>query len=220
MKGRKQPLIPGLAPEGTFFVAAGAVLFLLCLIIPGWFGALIFCVYTAFAIWFFRDPDRTPPKGNELITSPADGRVVEVELVEKAPYTNEPARKVGIFMSPFNVHVNRSPITGVVEEVHYKQGGFVKADMAEASLINEHNAVVLRRDDGARVMYVQVSGLVARRIVCYLLTGDRVERGARVGMIRFGSRVDVYMSPRTEVLVKVGETVKAGESIVGRLPWP
>jgi len=201
-------------------VAAGAVLFLLCLIIPGWFGALIFCVYTAFAIWFFRDPDRTPPKGNELITSPADGRVVEVELVEKAPYTNEPARKVGIFMSPFNVHVNRSPITGVVEEVHYKQGGFVKADMAEASLINEHNAVVLRRDDGARVMYVQVSGLVARRIVCYLLTGDRVERGARVGMIRFGSRVDVYMSPRTEVLVKVGETVKAGESIVGRLPWP
>jgi phosphatidylserine decarboxylase len=219
MKTRKLSLIPGLAPEGLPFVLIGAVLVIACLVVPGWLGALVFCVYIAFAVWFFRDPERVSPFGDDLIISPADGRVLEVEYLDKSPYTNEPTRKVGIFMSPFNVHVNRSPISGVVEGVFYKQGGFVKADLPQASLANEHNAVVIRRDDGARVMFMQVSGLVARRIVCYLLAGDRVERGSRVGMIRFGSRVDVYMPPNSEVVVKVGEKVKAGESILGRLAW-
>jgi len=219
VKKRKQSLIPGLAPEGLPFALIGVLLVVICLVVPGWLGALVFCVYIAFTIWFFRDPERVSPFGDDLIISPADGRVVEVEYVEKAPYTNEPARKVGIFMSPFNVHVNRSPVSGVVEGVFYKQGGFVKADLPQASLANEHNAVIIRRDDGARVMFMQVSGLVARRIVCYLENGDRVERGSRVGMIRFGSRVDVYMPPRVEVGVKVGEKVKAGENILGRLAW-
>ncbi len=219
MKQRQESLIPGLAPEGLTFVFSGAALLVACLVVPRWVGALIFAAYTAFAVWFFRDPERYPPPGDDTVLSPADGRVVDVEDIQKAPYTGEPARKVGIFMSGFDVHVNRNPISGRVEGIYYKQGGFIKADLAQASLLNEQNAILLRRDDGVGVMFIQVAGLVARRIVCYLEIGDRVERGARMGMIRFGSRLDVYVSPDTEISVQKGDKVRAGETVLGTVPW-
>lgn len=207
-----------LAKEGLPFIIAGILLFLACLMVPGWVGALVFAVYTAFAVWFFRDPERIMPPGDDLVICPADGRVVEVVRVEKAPYLDSPALKVGIFMSPFNAHINRAPITGAVERVEYRRGSFMKADLEQASLLNEHNAVILRRDDGVRIQVVQVAGLVARRIVCYLSKGDKIERGRRFGLIRFGSRVDTYFPVTAEIRVKPGDRVRAGESVLGRIP--
>jgi len=206
------------AREGMPFILCGIGLIILCLVIPGWLGALLFAVYTGFAIWFFRDPERVTPPGDDLVICPADGRVVEVTRVEKAPYLDDHAIKVGIFMSPFNVHVNRAPVTGTVEHVEYHRGAFVKADLEKASLINEHNAVILRREDGVRVLVVQVAGLVARRIVCYLSVGDRAERGRRFGLIRFGSRVDTYLPVTAEIYARPGERVVAGETALGRIP--
>jgi len=217
MKQRKNSLIPGLAPEGVPFVLFGAALFLAILIIPAWLGLLVFLAYTAFAVWFFRDPERSTPPGDNLVISPADGTVVEVEDTDAAPYTGEPSKKIGIFMSGFDVHVNRNPVSGTVEAVHYRQGGFVKADLPQASMLNEHNAVILKREDGARVVFIQISGLVARRIVCYLSQTDRAVCGERMGMIRFGSRVDVYVPPAAKVSVKKGDKLKAGESVLGSL---
>lgn len=219
MKMRKQSPIPHLAPESVPFLAIGIGVLLAILIVPAWLAVFLSFVYIAFTVWFFRDPERISPAGDDLVISPCDGRVVEVEEVEAAPYIGEKMLKVGVFMSPFNVHVNRNPISGTVEAVHYKQGGFRKAELREASLVNEHNATILRRDDGKRVMFIQVAGLVARRIVCYLESLDRVGVGERMGMIRFGSRVDIYMPISVETKVQRGDLVKAGETIIGKLPW-
>ena len=218
MHHRKNTYHLPIAHEGIHFILCGVVLMVACLVVPRWVGALTFGLYTLFAIWFFRDPERTPPPGDDLVLSPADGRVVEVMRVEKAPYLDAPAIKVGIFMSPFDVHVNRAPVSGTVERVEYRRGAYIKADLERASLVNEHNAVILRRDDGRRVMVVQVAGLVARRIVCYLVAGDRTLAGARFGMIRFGSRVDVYMPLEALVSVKTGDKTIAGETILARVP--
>ncbi len=216
---RKKSPLPGLAPEGIPFIATGLVLIPAVLIIPAWLGVLLLAVCTGVAVQFFRDPERNPPAGDDLVLSPADGKVVEVEDLQSAPYLNTAARKVGIFMSGFNVHVNRNPVSGVVEAVHYKQGGYKKADLPQASLLNEHNAVVIKRDDGVRIAFLQVAGLVARRIVCYIEMNDRVGRGERMGMIRFGSRLDIYMPPDAEVEVKEGDKTTAGETVLAKVKW-
>lgn len=205
-----------LAREGLPFILGGVGFIILCFILPRGAAVALGMVYTLFAIWFFRDPERHPPADEDLVLSPADGRVVEVEQIRKAPYTNEPAVKVGIFMSPFDVHVNRVPAKGVVERVEYHQGGYMLASKSSASELNERNAVLLRTDWGALVV-VQIAGLVARRIVCYLKPGDEVRRGERFGLIRFGSRVDVYMPVNWEVLVGKSGKVKAGETPLGRI---
>jgi len=219
MKQRKKSPVPGLAPEGIPFIAAGVLLAVAVLVIPAWFGVLILVVYTGFAVQFFRDPERNPPPGDELILSPADGRVVEVLDVQSAPYLDREAKKVGIFMSGFDVHVNRNPVSGVVEAVHYRRGGYKKADLPQASLLNEHNAVVLRRNDGVRIVFLQIAGLVARRIVCYIEQNDHVNRGDRMGMIRFGSRVDVYLPRDAQIEVREGDKTRAGETVLGKVPW-
>jgi len=175
-------------------------------------------LFAAFTVWFFRDPERCCPEGNGVIVSPADGRVLSVEEVKETTRLQGAALKVSIFMSPLNVHVNRVPATGRVVGVDYRRGSFHNAAAERASLMNEHNAVLIEADcSGARLLCVQVAGFIARRILCWVQPGQQVEAGERFGLIRFGSRVDLYLPPGTVVEVTAGQRVRAGETVVGYL---
>lgn len=167
---------------------------------------------------FFRDPDRLIPIRPGLVVSPADGRVISVERVGSHPLFEEEVRKISIFMSVFNVHVNRIPAEGRVLDIRYQPGTFVAANRAEASMRNEHNAVFLETSYGRRLCVVQVAGLIARRIICLVQAGESVRRGQRFGMICFGSRLDVYLPPDVALAVSVGDRVQAGTSILGSFP--
>jgi phosphatidylserine decarboxylase len=179
--------------------------------------AVLGLLLTAFVAWFFRDPDRVTPDETGAVTSPADGRVVFCGECPPGRYNAEPGKKVSVFMSVFDVHVNRAPVSGKVTAVRYNPGTFFAADADKASLLNEQNGVVLETPEGQTVSYVQIAGLIARRIVCYLSGGDTVKRGQRVGMIRFGSRVDVILPASAVLRVRMGDRVRAGESVVGVL---
>jgi phosphatidylserine decarboxylase len=168
----------------------------------------------AFFLWFFRDPPRKIPQGEGLIVSPGDGQVKEAEWIET---TAGSKLRVTIFLSVFDVHVNRVPIGGVVTLVDYREGHFVNAMKPESAVLNEQTMIAI--DAGAySVSFKQIAGLLARRIVCNLRAGDQVERGQRMGMIKFGSRVDVLMPPESELRVKVGDRVKGGSSVLGKVP--
>lgn len=175
-----------------------------------WLGAF-FLVLTLFVLNFFRDPNRSIPTDPYAIVSPADGRVVEVmeELFE-----GRPVRRVSIFMSPLDVHVNRAPIAGTIQNIAYKKGSFQMASNAAASVENEQNVFTISGDQGV-VVVKQIAGLLARRIVFWKKKGDSLARGERVGLIKFGSRADVMMDPKVELRVKVGDYVRAGSSILG-----
>ena len=204
------------ARPGLPFIIVPAVLGLLTLAL-GWClpTALLFMA-AAFSAWFFRDPERpTPPAGFGL--APADGRVLKVEPLETNPYISGPAVKVSIFMSPFNVHVNRVPLNGRLLSQTYFPGAFLNASLDKASALNERNALVLETDEG-RVAVVQIAGLIARRIVSWVKDGEELERGQRFGLIRFGSRVDLYLPPGSEIMVTPGQKVSAGWSPVWRAP--
>jgi phosphatidylserine decarboxylase len=209
-----------IAPEGIPFVlgaaAATAALYLLWpkSLPPAVFGLLL----TAFMAWFFRNPERFPPIEPGAVISPADGRVVFCGDVPSGRYNEEPGKKVSVFMSVFDVHVNRAPVSGKVVAVRYNPGKFLAANVDKASLENEQNGVVLETAGGRRVSYVQIAGLIARRIVCDLSEGDTVQQGQRVGMICFGSRVDVLLPASAVLRVRTGDRVRAGESILGVLP--
>lgn len=177
--------------------------------------ALPFFLFGVFSIWFFRDPERRITHSPDAILSPADGKVIKIENVMDNKYLNAEAKKISIFMSIFDVHVNRIPFDGVVEEVRYNPGKFLVASLDKASESNEQNAVIVHTEGKGKYAFVQIAGLVARRIVCRLKNGDTVKRGERFGMIRFGSRLDVYLPDRVQVTVRVGEKVKAGETILG-----
>lgn len=165
---------------------------------------------------FFRDPDRPVPNRPGVVVSPADGRVVAVERMAASSFSDEDVYKVSIFMSVFNVHVNRVPAEGRVYRIRYQPGRFCSADRAEASMRNEHNAVFLETSYGKRLCFVQVAGLIARRIICYVQCDDTVRRGQRFGMICFGSRLDVYLPQDIRLAVSVGDRVRAGTSPLGR----
>jgi phosphatidylserine decarboxylase len=168
----------------------------------------------AFFLWFFRDPNRTVPQGPGLIVSPGDGRVEEAEWIET---TSGSRFRISIFLSVVDVHVNRTPIGGTVTLSEYREGGFLNAMNAESAVLNEQTLVTI--EDGVySVSFKQIAGLLARRIVCDLKTGDVVERGQRMGMIKFGSRVDVLMPAEVELRVKPGDHVKGGVSVLGVLP--
>lgn len=175
-----------------------------------WLGAF-FLVLTLFVLNFFRDPNRNIPTDPCAIVSPADGRVVEVreELFE-----GRPVRRVSIFMSPLDVHVNRAPITGTIQEISYKKGSFQMASNAAASAENEQNVFTISGGQGV-VVVKQIAGLLARRIVFWKKKGDLLQRGERVGLIKFGSRADVMMEPKVELRVRVGDYVRAGSSVLG-----
>lgn len=204
---------PLIAKEGwpfialTFFLAVFASFFL-----PGWIAFLVW-VLLVFVVQFFRDPPRPVPVQEEAILAPADGRIVKVEQVLD-PHTQRDALLISVFMNVFNVHSNRASVNGTVESVQYFPGSFINADLDKASTQNERNAVVIKASNGQTVTQVQVAGLVARRILCYVKPGDALEKGDRYGFIRFGSRVDVYLPPDVTPCVAPGDKVYATSTIL------
>jgi len=182
-----------------------------------WAAVIPLVIGLALTVNFFRDPERVPPADECLVVSPADGKVLEVVPERGAPLTDAPATRVSIFMSPLDVHVNRNPVSGTVELVRHTAGKFRAAFAPKASLDNERNAIVLE-SGGRRYVMVQIAGAVARRIVCKVAPGDRVCRGQRMGMIMFGSRVDLYLPPDVPAVVKAGDRVFAGASVVAEVP--
>lgn len=211
-----QTAFPIARPGLPFISAAAFVTFVLALADFD-IAALIGIAVTLFICAFFRDPDRVTPDVSDAVISPADGRVVFTGIVETNPFLPGRCMKIGIFMSVFNVHVNRAPMTGRIEKISYFPGAFMPADRPAASTKNEHNAVILETGTGVRIGFVQVAGLIARRIVCYVTEGDAVTAGQRFGMICFGSRVDVYLPPETKLDVRSGDRVQAGKTILGRM---
>ena len=169
-----------------------------------------------FVAFFCRDPDRDVPDDARFIISPADGRVVTVEPLAQGKYVSEqPSCRVGIFLSPLNVHVNRVPVAGEITQIHHQPGKFRAAFAADAAEVNEQNAVSIRDGQGRRVVLVQIAGMLARRIVCHLKGGERVQQGDRYGMIMLGSRVDLYFPAAAELKITVGQRVTAGETVIG-----
>ena len=177
---------------------------------------LIGLVVTFCICGFFRDPDRVIPVAKGAVVSPADGKVIAASVVDNSPFLGGEAMKISIFMSVFNVHVNRVPYSGRVKEIDYYPGKFFSANLDKASLQNEHNAVFVEMGNTKPLCVVQVAGLIARRIICHIQPGDHVLRGQRFGLICFGSRLDVYLPADIKVRVAVGDKVKAGTSVLGQ----
>ena len=208
---------PLIAREGWPYLGTVTVAAVVVTVVNGALWALPLWIAALFVLQFFRDPARavTAPEG--AVVSPADGRVVAVMPVAD-PWLNRPAIKVSVFMNVFNVHSNRSPVDGEVTAVHYHPGSFVNADLDKASEHNERNAVCLRTGAGHEISCVQVAGLIARRILCYVQPGAALVRGERYGFIRFGSRVDVYLPTTARVRVTIGDKVSAALSVLAELP--
>jgi phosphatidylserine decarboxylase len=206
-----------IAAEGVPFILPPAV----CAIVAVCFGwnisAAGLSLLTVFIVWFFRNPERKTPENPKLITSPADGRVIRIEDLPGHDILAGPLKKISIFMNVFNVHVNRAPCSGRIDCIQYDEGRFFSANLDKASKDNERNAVIIRMDDGRCVMAIQIAGLIARRIVCWVSEGMDVTKGERFGLIRFGSRLDVYIPHDSKVLVSLGQTVRAGETPLGEL---
>jgi phosphatidylserine decarboxylase len=196
--------------DGYFYAVPliAAALLLGWLTSPLW--AIIPCLLAFFFLWFFRDPERAIPQDAGAVVSPGDGKVTDVSTVIAG---NEKQMRISIFLSVFNVHVNRSPITGVIREVRYQRGKFLDARSKDCAELNEQNVVTVE-GDGHRVVFKQIAGLLARRIVFYPKVGDRLERGQRVGLIKFGSRVDVVLDASARVSVKIGDVVKGGATVL------
>jgi phosphatidylserine decarboxylase len=207
---------PIIAKEGWPYLALVGIIALLVHYLGGLVWSWPFWIIFIFVLQFFRDPQRIPALGRDLVLSPADGRIV---VVAKAidPYAGREALKISVFMNVFNVHSNRSSVNGLIREIQYFPGKFVNADLDKASTENERNAVVIDAN-GQIVTLVQVAGLIARRILCYIHVGDRLKAGERYGFIRFGSRVDVYLPLTAEPLVSVGDKVFATNTALARLP--
>jgi phosphatidylserine decarboxylase len=205
-----------IAREGYPLIVTAAVVTTLTFVL-GWVAiGVILGVCMLAIVGFFRDPERTIPTGEGLIVSPADGKVVSIADVKADPKFGEAVARVSIFLSPLDVHINRSPVTGKIEEVSYQRGKFLAAYKEEASAHNEQNALKLVDDQGRTMGVVQIAGVVARRIVCRVKRGDNVKRGDRFGLIMFGSRTDAYLPRGCRIEVTEGQRVKGGETILGR----
>ena len=187
---------------------------------PLWLLAFLLTLIAVWVAYFFRDPERAGERGERLVVAPADGKVIQIADVDEPAFLNGRAKRVSIFMNVFNVHVNRYPVSGTVEYVHYNKGKFLNAAADKASLENEQSSVGLQTNAGHRVLVRQIAGLIARRIVTYSKKGERVDQGARMGIIRFGSRVDVFLPVDSPVRVQVGQLTTAGVSILAELPAP
>ncbi|SFK33922.1 phosphatidylserine decarboxylase [Nitrosomonas aestuarii] len=207
---------PLIAREGWPFIATAFLIALLVNIYAGFLWAIFFWLVAFFVLQFFRDPPREVPSVANAVLSPADGRIVSVEKVYD-PYLKRDAVKVSVFMNVFNVHSNRSPIDGDVQNKWYFPGKFINADLPKASLENERSALWIKANDGSDVTCVQVAGLIAKRIICNVLPGDHLMRGQRFGFIRFGSRVDVYLPLNTKINVSIGDKVHATTTVLAEL---
>jgi phosphatidylserine decarboxylase len=205
------------AKEGIPFIGAAVGITLSA----GWLGWTIVAVgaaiLTLFVSWFFRNPSRVAPQGPGLIVAPGDGKVIAIQEEFEPRFIKDRSIRISIFLNVFDVHINRVPCEGVIEDVQYQPGLFLVASKPDATLRNEQNALMIRTAQGAKVLCVQVAGLIARRIVCWISPGDRAVRGERFGLIRFGSRMDTFFPVGTAVKVAVGDRVKGGETILGEL---
>jgi len=208
---------PIIAREGWPFLAAAVA----AAVLVGWFAggwwSLPVWLGALFVLQFFRDPPREVPEDPRAVVSPADGRIVAVEKA-RDPWLEREALKISVFMNVFNVHSNRSPVDGKVVRRWYHAGRFLNAALDKASLENERNALALRTAEGIDVTCVQIAGLVARRILCYVEAGAELERGQRFGFIRFGSRVDVYLPSDAQAVAALGDKVFAAQTVLARLP--
>ena len=212
----KTPSIP-IAKEGVPFIFLSTVSGLVSALLGYDIVALSCLALTAFITYFFRDPSRIIPDGSELMISPADGKIILAEEIHDDRFLNAKVRKISIFMNIFNVHVNRTPLQGTVQKIHFQPGEFYSADKSKAALHNEHCALTINSGDKVDYAVVQVAGLIARRIVCWAEKGDSLKTGQRFGLIRFGSRVDLYLPACFQVEVAVGQKVRAGESIIAKI---
>ncbi|MDA8110265.1 MAG: phosphatidylserine decarboxylase [Betaproteobacteria bacterium] len=206
---------PLIAREGWPFLAAAIAAAVLAAWLAGWWSAPLWLA-ALFVLQFFRDPPRVVPEDPRAVVSAADGRVVAVEKA-RDPWLGRDALKVSVFMNVFNVHSNRAPVEGVVKQRWYHAGRFLNAALDKASLENERNALWLRTPGGQDVTCVQIAGLIARRILCYVDAGAELKRGQRFGFIRFGSRVDHYLPLDAEVKAAIGDKVYAAESVLAKL---
>ncbi|HET7635807.1 MAG TPA: phosphatidylserine decarboxylase [Burkholderiales bacterium] len=207
---------PIIAREGWPFIAAAVIVAVLVQACAGFIWAWPLWLLALFVLQFFRDPPRRIPDGRHAVLAPADGRVMAVERV-RDPWLERDALRISVFMNVFNVHSNRSPVDGEVRDAWYHPGKFLNAALAKASVENERNALWIRTIDGADITCVQVAGLVARRILCYVKKGERMTRGQRFGFIRFGSRVDVYLPPDARPVAAIGDKVHATSTILAEL---
>ncbi|TNF23068.1 MAG: phosphatidylserine decarboxylase [Rhodobacteraceae bacterium] len=205
--------------EGVKFVAIFAAITLGLFLLNeylGWIGVGL----TVWCYYFFRDPVRVPPTRDGVLVSPADGMVSLIEPAvppEELGMGETALTRVSVFMSVFNCHVNRTPVTGEVTQIAYRPGKFLNASLDKASADNERNSLRIRMDDGREIAVVQIAGLVARRIVCFIEPGAELQTGERFGLIRFGSRLDVYLPEGVEPLVRIGQTMVAGETVLADL---
>jgi len=204
---------PIIAREGWLILLGAIAAALIVTVFAGWWS-IPFWIFAVFALQFFRDPARVPPADADAVISPADGRIVCVEKV-RDPHLDREALKISVFMNVFNVHSNKSPVDGEIKGRWYTAGSFVNADFDKASTENERNALWIQTSRGD-VLCVQIAGLIARRILCYVRTGDRLVRGQRYGFIRFGSRVDVYLPTDARAEVSIGQKVTGGRTILAR----
>ncbi len=212
------------AREGFVFIVIAALLavgtYALALQRRSWPLWLLAFALTLIALWvvyFFRDPERTGERGADLAVAPADGKIVMITEVDEPAFIHGRATRVSIFMNVFNVHVNRYPMSGTVRFVHYNPGKFLNAATEKSSLENEQSSVGIE-GNGRRILVRQIAGLIARRIVTYSREGERVEQGDRMGIIRFGSRVDVFLPTNSDILVKTGQITTAGTTVLARMP--
>lgn len=212
----KKPQIP-VALEGYPFIGFAAFTTLVLAILGYDFFALLLMFLTAFVLYFFRDPERISPEDEDALVSPADGKVILIEKVFDDRFVKEHAYKVSIFMNVFNVHVNRMPFSATVTRVQYSPGLFFSANTERGALENEACGLILDTKNNRKIAVVQIAGLIARRIVCWAVKGDSLERGERFGLIRFGSRVDLYLPQQVQLEVSLGQKVRAGETVIGYL---
>lgn len=203
----------GITPEGAPSIGLCALSALVFGALGWWFFALLFLVLTLFCCHFFRDPERVTPTAPKAVVSPADGKVIRI-TTQKDPITGEDRQYIAIFMNVFSVHVNRSPLKGKVTAINYYPGKFLNAAFDKAATDNERCAYQLQDEDNDTWTMVQISGLIARRIVCRVAEGDKLERGQRYGMIKFGSRVDMYLPASARPTVAIGDIVFAGQTII------
>jgi len=206
------------AREGIPFILIGIGFTSILLIINRESLAIPLAVLTLLTIYFFRDPERTHITNEKAVLTPADGKIISIDKLNNVDnHFKDKAIKISIFMSIFNAHINRIPLSGKIAQLSYHPGKFFSANRDKASLYNEHNIVTLETYNRKKIVFVQIAGLIARRISCWVSKGDYVETGQRFGLIRFGSRLEVYLPPDSTLIVEKGEKVKAGQTIIGYL---
>lgn len=206
-----------IAYEGLPFIISSLILTILVAFLGVVWLTLLLAAITVFIICFFRNPERFFQDEDKLVICPADGKVIRIEEVDVAGTITGRFKKISIFMNVFNVHVNRSPYNGKIETIAYHKGKFLSANLDKASAENERNEIMIRTEDGRMLWVVQIAGLIARRIVCWTQEGARIEKGERFGLIRFGSRVEVFLPSDSRVAVRLGDKVQAGRTTIGYL---